>query len=191
MATDSWIDLQRLAASVLDEGDESDTAWSAFWTELQPRLEQWVRNPGFLGRISQRDDYCRDIVLLTWEKLQHNNYNKLRAYFKRHQDSRAGSNGNGFDNWLFRVFKNIGIDYMRKLPEYMRRPHNGHHPVGSRDDKSDAYWRSVVTLHTQEKAVYTTITGSATARQLLEFLDHSVPERQRTAAQLFRAGASI
>ena len=201
---EKWSNLQKLAASIVhDDEGASARSWLRFWTQLQPILENWVRSPGFLGRVSARDDYCRDIVLLTWEKLQDNDYNKLRAFFRRRSppgdsiDSSADAEATAraFSSWLFRVFKNIGIDYMRQLPEYVRRPKglesgsNGHASSGS-DNESDVYWRAVVTLHTQEKPVFRTFTSSATAQQLLEFLDTSIPARQSTAARLYREGNS-
>ena len=168
-------------------------AWTHFWSLLQPVLERWVRSPGFLGRVSAREDYCRDIVMLAWEKLQDNDYNKLRAYFRRRQQSTASRPGkrSAFNAWMFRVFKNIGIDYMRQLPEYIRRvqskkQRNG----GTKQAKSDEHWRAMVTLHSTEKPIHKTYTSSATARQLLEFLDNSISPRQSQAARLYSEGNS-
>ncbi len=195
---EKWSNLERLAATITDgDGPDEGEAWTSFWTILQPMLERWVRSPGFLGRVSAREDYCRDIVMLTWEKLQDNDYNKLRAYFRRQEQSKSSRPGKrgAFNAWMFRVFKNIGIDYMRRLPEYVRRvpgkkPSDGSASDSSRQAKSDEHWRAMVTLHSTEKPIHKTYTSSATARQLLEFLDESVSQRQSQAARLYEKGKS-
>lgn len=179
---------------LLDGGND---AWPRFWGRLQPTLENWVRSPGFLGRISAREDYCRDIVILAWEKLQDNDYNKLRAYFRRHVDATSrgpsASSYRAFGAWLFRVFKNIGIDYMRRLPEYVRprnRTRSGSGKKDTSESESGAHWQALVTLQGDEEPVERSFTSSMTARQLLEFLDTSIPSRQRRAALLYQQGAS-
>lgn len=200
------------------EGEES-AAWAEFWSRLQPTLERWVRSPGFLGRVSARDDYCQDIVMLAWEKLQDNDYNKLRTFFRRRAERRgsageqasAEADRRAFRAWLFRVFKNIGIDYMRQLPEFVRRPAQRKKAAsgvgdgsgaqsGGRSrrransaaerDSSDDYWRAMVTLHSEARPVHASYTSAATAQQLLDFLDQSISPRQRAALELHDRGAS-
>ena len=207
-------DLYGLATAVAETpaGGESP-AWAEFWTRAQPTLERWVRSPGFLGRVSARDDYCRDIVMLAWEKLQDNDYNKLRMFSSRRAERRGGEIGDAegdrraFKAWLFRVFKNIGIDYMRQLPEFVRRTSRRPPAVGGDDsdgsghstgqservnaeDSSDDYWRAMVTLHSEARPIHATYTSAATAQQLLDFLDQSISPRQRAALELHDRGAS-
>ena len=201
---DNRMELEALAASVVTEAaidaSRSDT-WSRFWRNAQPLLERWVRSHHFLGRLSQREDHRRDIVILTWEKLQDNNYNKLRAYFTRQRANRKAAPAppryqrpGGFESWLFRVFKNIAIDYMRQLPEYMRRPSTvppsgQESSTGPADQTaSNAYWHAVVTLHSGDDLVLGSLSSAATAHELLDFLDSSISPRLRQAAALHQQG---
>jgi DNA-directed RNA polymerase specialized sigma24 family protein len=190
METNHWARLRSLADDVMERGDDS---WPPFWLSLSPHLERWVRQPNFLGRVSQREDYCSDIVLITWEKLQQNDYNKMRAYFRRESHSGADPSGGRFKSWMYRVFKNIGIDYMRSLPEYVR---GGRHGGGeqtapatsSSKAASEVYWQSIVTLQSQAFAIRDPVTLETTARRMLDFLDNSIPRRQAAAVELKAQG---
>lgn len=190
METTDWARLRSLAEHVMEHGDD---AWPPFWLHLSPYLEKWVRKPNFLGRISQREDYCSDIVLITWEKLQQNDYNKIRAYFRREQSTGADTSGARFRSWVYRVFKNIGIDYMRSLPEYVRGGRGradasrAQAATGSKPP-SETYWQSIVTLQSEAFAQRDPVTMETTARRMLEFLDTSIPRRQAAAVALRRAG---
>lgn len=188
MESNDWARLRSLADDVIVQGDD---AWPPFWLSLSPHLERWVRQPNFLGRISQREDYCSDIVLITWEKLQQNDYSKVRAYFRREIKSGADTSGGRFKSWMYRVFKNIGIDYMRSLPEYVRGGrHSAQATPASSSGKpvSEVYWQSIVTLQSEVLGIRDPVTMETTARRMLDFLDSSIPRRQAAAVELRDSG---
>lgn len=194
MEDNHWENIHALAKAIVTNGDD---AWAPFWLALRPNLERWVRQPQFLGRVSNREDYCSDIVLITWEKLQQNDYNKLRVYFRRQEEDGAAPSGNRFKAWIRRVFKNIGIDYMRSLPEFVRsgRSRSGAEAPQSsepaQDEPSEHYWRIVKTLTTANIAVRDPVTMQTTAHRMLDFLDTSIPTRQLVAVDLYHARMSI
>lgn len=189
MEENRWERLRALAEAVVNEGDD---AWPPFWLALSPILEKWVRQPNFLGRISQREDYCSDIILVTWEKLQQNEYNKIRVYFRREDRTGADQSGGRFKAWMYRVYKNIGIDYMRGLPEYIRsgrpraegdRSRLTPQTPGSKT-ASEMYWHAIVTLQSEALGIRDPVTMETTARRMLDFLDQTIPKRQQAAVEL-------
>ncbi len=188
--TERWDTLQALAHQVVST-DQAD-AWQAFWIKLQPELELWVNSPRFLGRLHRNPEWCRDVVLLMWEKLQQNDCSKLRAYFASQSSGKRPRPKHPFASWLYRVLKNTGIDYMRSLPEYIRHPRKrAQEASNSGSLESDDYWRPLVTLHSKAEMQTHSISSEVTARQLLDYLDTSITPRQREIAALYRAGADI
>lgn len=189
--TIDWDELRALAMSVL-RGD--DAAWRKFWLGLTPAMDEWARSPRFLGRITQDEDVRQDIVLSVWEKLQQSDYRKLRAYFQRYGGDSDGRDNERFRSWLWRVCKNIGIDHMRKVPEFVRnrrlRPgqdralparSSSHAPQKS---SAEMYWHVFETLHSEALVGRDPVTAETLVHRMLEFVDQVIPARQTLAVQL-------
>lgn len=96
-------------------GDEA--AWPRLWQAVEPRLYALLRRPQFLGRLSDREDDCRNIVVAVMARLREDGYARLDAY---HQ-ARRGNPGLPFMAWLVVVAKRVAIDYMRSHEEYVDR----------------------------------------------------------------------
>ena len=183
MESEAWQKLHRLGAEVVAE---QSGAWDSFWLELEPELESLLAKPTFLGRLSGDEDCRRDVLMVAWEKLQDRDYSKLRAFYS------SGSTA-GFRPWMQRVVKNIGIDYMRALPEHirLRKPRRGGVTSSGQAASSQKHWHSIIGLSAVgEPGARDAVTIEGTARKMLEFLETSLPERQRLALRLHEAGES-
>ena len=171
-------------------------AYERLWSGLQPVLERWLASPSFLGRISEDREARRDVLVIAWEKLQDNGFARLRSFFERSEERKADRDpGARFRSFLFRVVKNIGIDYVRSLPEHirLRKPKPKTKPtsetLSSVSPASTAkHWHSIVSLSGDEAGARDPITIRNMARQILEFLDATVPDRLRRAHALYEAG---
>lgn len=191
-----WNELQALGALVLAEGDE---AYTAFWIALAPELERWLTRGGFLGRVASHPEWQHDILLDVWEKLADRDFAKLRAFYKRDAErkasGRATKSTQPFRAWMRLVVKNLGIDYLRRNPQYIRHrtPKKKAEPVGidSSPPSTVKHWHSIASLHEGAMAKRDPITIQNTARAMLAFLDESVPARLRRAVELFEADASM
>jgi DNA-directed RNA polymerase specialized sigma24 family protein len=178
-----WNALESRARGVLAD----DERWSAWWSSAAPAVERWVGSPTFIGRIATDEDHRREVVVLTWEKLQERDYAKLRTFFERPQVDPASA-GRRFRAWLRRVVKNIGIDYLRTLPEFVRKRAAAAPPAASAP--SHDYWLSIVSITSHVAVFKDPVEGRAEAQRLLDFLDQEVSSRRRRAVELARAGRS-
>lgn len=181
-----WPELLVLAQQVVSR---DGAGWPEFWSAVSPHITHWVHSPRFLGRVSGRDDCCRDIVLLTWEKLQERNHHRLHQFFARSGDRDPELQANHFRNWLRLVVKRIGIDYQRSLPEYIRSPETQTDSQDPDQSNSGRHWRAIVSLTTRKGARCDANTARTMARELLDFLDDAVPSLQRRAVILTEQGA--
>jgi DNA-directed RNA polymerase specialized sigma24 family protein len=181
-----WDDLEARARAVLDRED----GWAAFWDAAAPQVELWVRSPSFVGRLASDEDHQRELVILAWEKLQERDHSKLRAFFERPRDEEeGGGGGRRFRAWLRRVVKNLSVDYMRSLPEYIRkRPPAPDEPAPRPSAPSHQYWHSIVSITSGVAAFSDPSEGRAEALRMLDFLDQEVSPRRRLAVELARAG---
>ncbi len=191
MDQDEWDVLQARAREVLTVED----AWNVWWLAAAPHIEQWASSPSFLGRIALDEDHRREVVVLSWERLQDREFAKLRAFFEGPTDDSAGG-GRRFKAWLRRVVKNIGIDYMRSLPEYVRkRPEAvraaAASPAVSGARPSHDYWQSIVSITSSVAAFASPAEGRAEAQRMLEFLDEEISPRRRRAALLRAEGRPV
>jgi DNA-directed RNA polymerase specialized sigma24 family protein len=180
-----WDTLESRARTLLAEQDR----WPAWWAAAAPAVERWVSAPTFSGRIATDEDHRREVVVLTWEKLQERDYAKLRTFFARPGDEASTGTGRRFRAWLRRVVKNIGIDYLRSLPEFVRkRPAAPSPQQPAASAPSHDYWLSIVSITSNVAVFRDPLDGRAEAQRLLDFLDQEVPARRRLAVEMARAG---
>jgi DNA-directed RNA polymerase specialized sigma24 family protein len=184
-----WDHLESRAHALL----EDEGLWPAWWAAATPQVERWLSSPTFAGRIATDEDHRREVVVLVWEKLQERDYAKLRTFFERPRDQSEDAPGRGrrFRAWLRRVVKNIGIDYQRSLPEFLRkRAASPQAPPPTASAPSHAYWISIVSITSNVAVFRDPLEGRAEAQRMLDFLDQEVSERRRRAVELHRAGRS-
>jgi DNA-directed RNA polymerase specialized sigma24 family protein len=179
---DAWDHRAALALEVART--RAPRVFAELWTALEPELAGWLRTPSFLGRISADEDHRREVLLRAWAQLQDRDFAKLRA-FADHTSER-GADGARLKAFLRRVVKNLGIDYLRTLPEYIR--HRGPAAPPDAGASSARYWRSIVTITSGLHAELPDVEGAALARRMLEFLDESMAPARRRAAELADAG---
>jgi DNA-directed RNA polymerase specialized sigma24 family protein len=183
---DAWERLAELA----EQAVRDEAAWAAWWEGTAPHIEQWAASPSFVGRLAVDDDHRREIVIQAWEKLQERQCAKLRAFFER-PATEPGSNGRRLKVWLRRVVKNIAIDYMRTLPEFVRkRPRLVVDDGPPRSMVSHDYWRSIVSITSNVAAFADPSEGRAEAQRMLEYLENEISPRRRRAVELADAGMS-
>ena len=177
---DTWLRLFDLATAVVQKGD---AAWPPFWVELQPILERLVRQEALFRTLDRSPADSRDIIPIAWEKLQQRDYRKIRAFFDRQLKTRSveslekSRSALEFRAWMRHVVRNIGIDYIRSIPEYIRDREPKTDGPSAREDR----WRAITTLHSSAASARDPVTVDTTAKMMLEFLDHSMPNRQRVA----------
>jgi DNA-directed RNA polymerase specialized sigma24 family protein len=184
MVETDWGSLESQALAVVAR----QGSWPSWWAAAAPHVERWVSSPSFVGRIATDEDHRRELVVLTWEKLQERDHAKLRAFFERPREGVALA-GQRFRAWLQRVVKNIGIDYLRSLPEFVRK----RSPAAAATPSAPAhrYWQSIVSITSGVAAFPDPSEGLAEARRMLDFLDEEVAPRRRRAVELARAGRSM
>lgn len=179
-----WDAVESLAREVVVDR----TSWPSLWAAVSATVEGWVGSPSFMGRIAVDEDHRREVLVLTWEKLQERDHAKLRAFFERPAE---GEVGRRFHAWLRRVVKNIGIDYQRTLPEFMRKRTPAPAEPSSASAPSHKYWCSIVSITSNVAAYQNEAEGRAEAQRMLDFLDEEVSPRRRRAVELADAGSSI
>ena len=75
-------------------GDEQ--AWQRLWAAVEPRLIQIIAQPRFLGRLGQREDDRRNVVVDVLARLRADNFHRLRIYL----DTRTTNPALKFMTWL-------------------------------------------------------------------------------------------
>lgn len=156
-------------------GDEQ--AWQRMWAAVEARLSQIVAQPRFLGRLGQREDDRRNIVVEVFERLRADDFRRLRIYL----DTRASNPSLKFMTWLRVVAKRVGIDYMRGHPDYIdRRRDRG-------EDGAPGEWVEAGTLPSGSKlhGERPPVTNRGTAQQLLRYAAGAIPDAQRQALELW------
>jgi DNA-directed RNA polymerase specialized sigma24 family protein len=154
-------------------GDEM--AWQALWVAVEPALSRIVAQPRFLGRLGQREDDRRNIVVAVMARLRADRFARLALYL----DARAANPRLRFTSWLRVVAKRVGIDYLRAHPDYVRR----HDAERSRPGE----WIDPGTLPPASQIVgeRPPVTDRGTAQELLRFAVGTIPEQQRRALSLW------
>jgi DNA-directed RNA polymerase specialized sigma24 family protein len=152
-----------------------DAAWQALWRAVGPRLERIVAHPGFLGRLGQREDDRRNIVVEVMARLRAEQFRRLTLYL----DARRSNPGLRFMAWLRVVAKRVGIDYLRGHPDYVDRRREGGETPGEWIDPGPLPSGSLLPGERPP------VTNRGTAQQLLRFAAGAVPEVQRRALELW------
>lgn len=160
-------------------GDEA--AWQLLWQQLEPLLLAMIARPRFLGRLGQREDDRRNIVVEVMARLHADGCRRLQRYVA----TRAANPSLELEPWLRVVAKRVAIDYLRAHPDYIDR---------RREPGASAPGRLVEpgTLTNSARLVgeRPPITLRSTAQQMLRYAGTALPDDQRRALELWTQGAS-
>ena len=171
-------DLERL---VVDAAAADEAAWQQLWAAIEPPLSRLVAQPRFLGRLGQREDDRRNIVVAVMARLRADDFKRLKLYLEaKQQNSRLR-----FFGWLRVVAKRVGIDYMRAHPDYVRRDDSQASAPGR--------WVDPGTLPPASRIFgeRPPLTNRGTARELLQFAAGAIPEDQLRALHMWTASESF
>jgi len=170
MTSDDEIERLVAAAAAAD-----DAAWQSLWAAIESPLSRIIAQPRFLGRLGQREDDRRNIVVAVMARLRASSFGRLRQYL----DAKTQNPRLRFMSWLRVVAKRVGIDYMRAHPDYVRR----HDANASRPGA----WVDAGTLPPASQLVgdRPPVTNRGTARELLAYAAGVIPDEQRRALELW------
>ena len=172
---------EELEALVAAAASHESDAWQKLWAAIEPPLLRLIAQPHFLGRVGQREDDRRNIVVAAMARLRANGFHRLHLYL----DARRANPRLRFMSWLRVVVKRVGIDYMRAQPEWVRRD----------DSQASAPGKWVVpgTLPPASQLVgeRPPITNRGTARELLQFAAGTLEADQLSALELWTRGESF
>ena len=148
-------------------------AWQALWAAIEPRLQRMVGHPGFLGRLGQREDDRRNIVVEVMARLRADGHRRLGLFV----DAHARNPDLRFSSWLRVLAKRVGIDYLRSHAEYVDRRRRG----------EQGEWVDVGTLPSASKLPggRPPVTDLGTAQELLRYAAGAVTDQQRRALELW------
>jgi DNA-directed RNA polymerase specialized sigma24 family protein len=160
-------------------GDE--VAWQLLWKELEPMLLAMIARPRFLGRLGQREDDRRNIVVEVMSRLRADNCRRLQSYVA----TRAANPSLAIEPWLRVVAKRVAIDYLRAHPDYIDR---------RREPGASAPGKLIVheTLTGSQRLIgeRPPVTNRSTAQQMLRYAATEMPDDQRRALELWTSGNS-
>lgn len=172
-------DVQGLITATL-AGDEQ--AWQRLWQHVEPALYSTLRRPQVLGRLSQSEDDCRNIVVEVMSRLRADRFARLAQFVEaqRHNPSVP------FMGWLIVVAKRVAIDYMRRHEAYVDRRHE-------KDASAPGRWREIGALpsDSQLPGARPAVTGQGTAHKLYAFASSELPPDQRLALAAWLEGATF
>ncbi len=179
LRTMATLDIDALVRETL-AGHEG--AWQRLWQAVEPTLYATLRRPNLLGRLSQSEDDCRNIVVEVMSRLRADDFARLGQYAEARRQNPALP----FMGWLVVVAKRVAIDYLRAQETYIDRRH-------VKDASSPGAWRDIVTLpgDSQLPGARPAITGLGTAREMLDFAGEDLPAEQRAALSAWLEGASF
>jgi DNA-directed RNA polymerase specialized sigma24 family protein len=168
-------DEQEIEDLVLAAAGEDDAAWQRLWAAIEPPLTRIVAQPRFLGRLGQRDDDRRNIVVAVMGRLHADRFHRLRLYL----EAKRANPRLRFLGWLRVVAKRVGIDYLRAHPDYIRRH--------DEDASRPGVWVDAGTLPpaSQIAGERPPVTNRGTARELLHYATGAIPDDQRRALELW------
>lgn len=165
-----------LEALVAAAAGGDPTAWTALWEEIEPRLLAVVRTRRFLGPLARREDEPRDIVVEVMTRLRADDCRRLRGYVT----ARSASPNMRFLPWLIVVAKRVSIDYMRAHDEYVDRRHS------KNPESAAGKWIGVDALPPDSRmGERVPMTRRGTARELMSYAGHTLPDEQRRALELW------
>jgi DNA-directed RNA polymerase specialized sigma24 family protein len=151
-----------------------EPSWKLLWCAIEPPLLRILSQPSFLGRVSQRADDRRDIVVAVMARLRSDDFRRLRMYV----EAKRRNPQLRFFSWLRVVAKRVGVDYVRAHPDYVR---------------NDTRWIELNTLPpaSQIAGERPPMTDRGTARELLGYATDAIPDDQRRALELWTQGESF
>lgn len=172
---------EELEALVAAAANENEAAWQELWAVIEPPLSRVVAQPRFLGRLGQREDDRRNIVVAVMARLRADRLARLKMYL----DAKRANPRLRFMSWLRVVAKRVGIDYLRSHPDYLRRDDSNASTPG--------VWIEPGTLPpaSQIAGNRPPITNDGTARELLQFAAGAIPDDQRRALELWSQSESF
>ncbi len=176
MVDDETIERLVVAAAAGDE-----TAWQNLWAAVEPPLSRIIAQPRFLGRLGQREDDRRNIVVAVMARLKADRFARLRLYL----DAKATNPRLRFIGWLRVVAKRVGIDYLRSHPDYVRRHDAGASRPGRWVDAEELPPAS------QIFGGRPPVTDMGTAKELLAYAAGVIPDQQRRALELWAQSESF
>jgi DNA-directed RNA polymerase specialized sigma24 family protein len=178
---ESVSDGEELETLVATAASADEGAWQKLWEAIEPRLSRLVAQPRFLGRLGQREDDRRNIVVAVMARLRARDFHRLKLYL----EAKRASSRLRFFGWLRVVAKRVGIDYLRAHPDYVRR-HDSQASTPGR-------WVEACTLPAASRIFgeRPPLTNRGTARELLSFAAASIPPQQLRALQLWTASESF
>ncbi len=166
---------------VLAAAREDEQAWQGLWAAIEPVLLRIVAQPHFLGRLGQREDDRRNIVVAVMARLRAERFHRLQLYL----DARRANPRLRFISWLRVVAKRVGIDYLRGHQDFVRRH--------DEDASTPGRWVDAGTLPPASEigGERPPVTDRGTAQQLLRYADGTVPDEQRRALELWAQSESF
>ncbi len=171
--------LPQLEALVADTLAHREGAWQSFWRIAEPQLYTILRRPRVLGRLSQSEDHCRNIVVEVLAALQADDYARLRRYLLAKQ----ANPDLPFWAWLTVVAKRMAIDYIRQQDEFidLRK---------QRGDQTGA-WRETTSLPSPSRlgGARPPVTDTRAAHEVLEFAEKHLDTNKRRALAAWMQGA--
>jgi DNA-directed RNA polymerase specialized sigma24 family protein len=158
-----------------------DRAWQRLWASVEPALLRIVAQPRFLGRLGQREEDRRNIVVAVMARLRADRFHRLQLYL----DAKERNPRLRFISWLRVVAKRVGIDYLRGHQDYVRRH--------DKDASTPGQWVDAGTLPPASQLVgeRPPVTNLGTARALLQYADGVLPAEQRQALELWARSESF
>ena len=176
-----FVEHDELETLVAEAAAQDEAAWQKLWAAIEPMLLRIVAQPRFLGRLGQREDDRRNIVVAVMARLRADGFSRLRMY----PEARQSNPRLRFMSWLRVVAKRVGIDYLRAHPDYVRR----HDANASRP----GVWVDAKTLPpaSQLFGERPPVTNRGTARELLAFAAGVIPEQQLRALELWAQSESF
>lgn len=174
-------DDEEIEALVSAAAGEDELAWQRLWAAIEPPLSRIIAQPRFLGRLGQREDDRRNIVVAVMSRLRAERFHRLLLYL----DARRANPRLRFISWLRVVAKRVGIDYLRGHQDYLRR-HDSQPSTPGR-------WVDTDTLPPASQLVgeRPPVTNRGTARELLQFAEGAIPDDQRHALELWAQSESF
>jgi DNA-directed RNA polymerase specialized sigma24 family protein len=158
------------------------SAWQALWQAVEPRLYALIRRPSFLGRLSESEDDCRNIVVEVLAALRAHDHMRLRSFAA----ARVANPALPFFAWLTVVAKRLAIDYMRRQDTYQDlRARVGEGARGA--------WTPITALppESQLPGFRPPMTNRAAVAELLTFAGRDLPLEQRAALSAWLQGGSF
>ena len=173
------VELEELVRDTL-AGDPA--AWQRLWQQVEPILYRMLRRPAVLGRLSDSEDDCRNIVVEVMARLRTNGFARLARY----AEARRAHPTLPFVGWLVVVAKRVAVDYVRGHEAYVDRRHD-------KGASSPGAWRAIDALQSESQLPggRPPITSRGTAHELYAFASAELPHDQRMALAAWLEGATF